>query len=1083
MWRYFNVSILASFAVVSCSEKPQVEDTANVEPAAPSEKKVEPLPELVSFNEHIQPILSANCYHCHGPDGGSRMPEGEPLRVDKADDVFSPRANGKPVVVKGDPDASYMLQLMETDDVNKVMPPDPSKSPHGKIMDQRDIQLVRKWIEQGAEFEDHWAYIAPKKNELPEVEKSDWPRNPLDNYVLAKMEAAGVEPNPEQSNARLLRRLYFDLTGLPPAADELKKILADTRDFDVVYAETVDKLLNSQEYAENFARHWLDVARYADTHGIHIDNYRSIWPYRDWVLEAFKNNMPFDQFTREQISGDMMVKASNAQKVATGFLRCLPTTGEGGSIAEEVRAMNMQDMTDTVAATWLGLTTGCASCHDHKFDAISTKENYQLTAFFNNTPMSPLDGNNEKHPPYVFLPKKGEEASFDALVAKINKLTHESRVHQQQNHGNFAKWLTTGAKDDMVQSSEKLRTLRIPLNGEANGLKVEGAEVAATPKQPIQWVDGPGGQAAKFENNNIIDLGQVGEYEYNQPFGFSFWIKIPETNSAGVISKMDAKNKYRGYDIYVEGQGLAMHVVDEWPTRALKVSCTKKLPIDTWTHVTVTYDGSATPHGVKMFINGQSERVSATQNTLKDGKEAKSIKTDAPFIVGSRYGANYFNGGAIQNIEFFNKPLSDGDAFAVYFGQKLENSKKDFQMDDKEKGLARVYYFESVDPKSSEMHTDLVNSKQEKLAYEARGHYSLVMQEKTNSKPTAQVLIRGQYNVKDDEILSAGTPAALPPMTEDMPKNRLGLGMWLTDPANPLPARVTVNRYWSYIFGKGIVESVGDFGVMGSRPSHPKLLDWLAVDFVESGWDMHQLMRNIVTSSTYRQSAVLTADKMVSDPDNKLYSRGPRYRLDAEQIRDLALSASGLLNNEFGGPSVKPYQPEKIWESVAMPTSNTRFYKRDSGDKVYRRSMYTFLKRTAPHPAMDILNAPMREVSCVQRELTNTPLQAFVVMNDPQFIEASRQLADDAIQNSDALQDRANWISKRLLSRELTGEEIKIIDATYQKALKQFEASPEQAEKLVAIGDSKATTTEQPELASWTLVASQILNMDETLNK
>ena len=1080
MWKNIYVSAFVGLAAVSCSEKPDT--SAEVESQGSAESVPEALPELVSFNEHIQPILSANCYHCHGPDGGTRMPEAEPLRVDKAEAVFSLRENGQPVIVKGDPDASYLLQLMETDDLNEVMPPDPSKNPHGKVMDKRDIEMVRKWIAQGAEFQDHWAYIAPKKAELPETKNPGWSRNAVDHFIAAKMDAAGVTPNPEQGKARLLRRVYFDLTGLPPAPEELKQALEDTRDFDVVYAEIVDRLFKTDAYAENFSRHWLDVARYADTHGIHIDNYRSIWPYRDWVLNAFKTNMPFDQFTREQIAGDMLANATNAQKVATGFLRCLPTTGEGGSIPEEVRAMNMQEMTDTVSVTWLGLTTGCASCHDHKFDEISTKENYQLTAFFNNTPMNPLDGNKENHPPNVILPKKGEEESYKQLVAKIHKVTHEKNQYEKQSHGNFVKWLDGGALNDFEKNTQKFTTLSLPLDNEATGLNAIGASIVGKPQQPLKWVEGPSKKAVEFDAKNAINLGQVGDYEHNQAFAFSFWVKVPKTNQAGIISKMDSKNKHRGYDVHIAGQKLSMHVVNEWPKSALKVSCDKALEIGKWTHVTVSYNGSSNPGGVKFYFNGELQKSRGTQNTLKDFKE-KSIKTDAPFLVGARHNGSPFTGGAVQNVEFYKKAISPGDAFTIYFSEKLKQPGKAQKIEGKDRGLARVYYFEQMDPKSGAMHKEIKAANHSKTEFENRGNYSLVMQEKPNSKPTAQVLIRGQYNVKDEEILSPGTMAALPPMTDEMPKNRLGLGIWLTDPSNPLPARVTVNRYWGYFFGKGIVESVGDFGVMGSRPSHPKLLDWLAVDFVENGWDIQHLVRTIVTSSTYRQSAVLSADKVATDPDNKFFSRGPRYRLDAEQIRDLVLSASGLLKEQVGGPSVKPYQPEKIWESVAMPTSNTRNYKPDSGDKLYRRSMYTFIKRTAHHPTMDILNSPSREVSCGQRELTNTPLQAFVVMNDPQFIEASRQLADHAIQHGEALDERANWISQRLLSRTLEDDELKIIETTYNKALEKFNATPEQAEKLVSIGESKPKSTEQPVLASWTLIASQILNMDETLNK
>lgn len=869
------LGIIVATSLPSCK---RYDKSINTQNPTPSEVTIE-LTEKdtpVSFNEHIQPILSANCYHCHGPDSATRYPEHEPYRLDSPEGAFQVRKNGKPNIIKGEPDNSYLIKLIESKDPDLVMPLHPSKNPHGKIMDPADIALIRRWVKEGATFEDHWAYISPIKAKLPKVTNEDWPRNPIDHFILAKLERKGLEPNKDQDKARLLRRLTLDLTGLPPTPEELEAFINDHRDLEIIYSEKVNALLHTDAYAEHFARHWLDVARYADTHGIHKDNYRSIWPYRDWVIQAFRKNMKFDQFTLEQIAGDMLPNPSIQQKIATGFHRCLPTTGEGGSIAEEYHAIYAQDRVDTTAAVWLGLTAGCAACHDHKFDAITTKENYQLTAFFRNTPMSALDKNKADHPPNILIPIPSDTKKLAEVNKNTKQLTQQLKQHRSKNQPAFKTWI---------------------------------ASQQASPESPPQITP-----------------------------------HISTTNKIKALIKL-----------------------------------TKKTP-----------------------------------------KQLNQI---------------------------------------------------------------REYYFSNIDKVAIKLQESLTKNAAKKAAITKRGVISLIMQEKPNSKPKAHILIRGQYSTKGQEV-TPNTPASLPPMTSKMPKNRLGLAIWLTDPKNPLPARVTVNRYWHYFFGTGIVSSNSDFGVMGARPTHPKLLDWLAVDFVEKKWDLHHLIKNIVMSSTYRQSPVISHKKMQQDPRNHYYARAPRYRLDAEQIRDLALKSSNLLHQQIGGPSVKPYSPNNIWSAVAMKTSNTKKYIPDTGSKLYRRSLYTFLKRTAMHPTMEILNAPDRNTSCVQRDLTNTPLQALVIMNDPQFIEASRQLATIAILQASNTKQRANTIAQRLLSRNMQQDEIAIIDKTLKNVVAKFKAKPTEATKLINVGESKPPPELDPtELASWTIIANQILNMDETLNK
>lgn len=1086
---------IAALALTACQNKKQEADAAGTEPAEASQasqtsetsqaqavKSIVPVTlvradQPVSFNEHIQPILSANCYHCHGPDSGSRQPQKNPLRLDKEEEAFAARENGKPVIIKGNPDESYLVTVIESKDKELVMPPHPDKNPHGKIMSSEDIALIRRWVKEGAAFEDHWAYIAPQKAELPVIKNPDWARNPIDYFVAKKQDDVGLAPNESEAKPRLLRRLYFDLTGLPPSLEEIDRILSDERDWDTVYLDTVNQLLKTDAYAEHWARHWLDVARYADTHGIHFDNYRSIWPYRDWVINAFKTNMPFDQFTREQIAGDMMPKATTQQIVATGFNRCLPTTGEGGAIADEYDAIYAQDRVDSTSAAWLGLTTGCAACHDHKFDAISTKENYQLTAFFRNTPMTALDRNNEGHPPNITFNNAEDTQRLEKINQQLTGLHQQSQAHRKAHEQGFNAWLnqqkTTPAPPQSLPAG---LVFHMPLDSEAGGI-TDNTGKAYLSDKPVNWVPGKAGQAIQLTKNNSVNLGNVGNFERDQKFSFGTWLKAPHGGMGGIIAKMNAPKKHRGYDLWLENKNLAVHLIHDWPSNQIKVITKKPFPHDKWFHVMVTYDGSSKAKGIKMYIDGKSVALQSI-----GGKLTESIKTVVPLRLGKRDGNQPIRNGALQNFQIYERALGPAEVAKLAIGLSIEQIARLPLPSKAQTQQLRDHYFSKVNPHTVKLAKQINALNQEKKSINNRASLTLVMKENADKKPFAHILIRGQYADKGEKV-TPDTPAALPSMGE-LPRNRFGLAQWLTLKENPLPARITVNRYWYYLFGRGIVTSTGDFGVMGARPTHPKLLDWLAVDFVENGWDFHHLLRTMVTSSTYRQSAQITPEKLERDPLNKLIARGPRYRLDAEQIRDLALNASGLMHQQVGGPSVKPYQPMNIWKSVAMPQSNTKNYQRDTGNKLYRRSLYTFWKRTAPHPSMEILNAPVREVSCVQRELTNTPLQAFVIMNDPQFVESSRKLAERTLKAAKTQDERANYIARQLLSRSMSSAELEIVKTTQEQALEKFSATPAEASKLITVGESKPDPSlPAAELASWTLVANQVLNMDETLNK
>jgi hypothetical protein len=1073
----------ACLLVTSCqkpasnaSAEPSSTPAAANDPATATPVPVSHLPETISFNEHVQPILSEYCYHCHGPDSGTREPKSAPLRLDIEADAFAPRENGKPVIIKGKPAESDLVKRMHEKDPELIMPPPNSH----KELGPEQIAILEKWIEQGAPYEAHWSFIPVKRPELPEAGK-ETAANPIDRFVADKLTTAGLAPNPPEDLRRFYRRLHLDLTGLPPAPEAVdafeKSAIGNLQS---AIESAADSLLATPASAEHLARHWLDAARYADTHGIHIDNYRAIWPYRDWVIRAFQANMPWDQFTTEQIAGDLLPNRTLDQQVATGFSRCLATTGEGGAIGEEYDAIYASDRVATMSAIWLGLTSACAACHDHKFDPISTKEFYSLTAFFRNTPMSSLDGNKADHPPNVFVPlieDRDRWASVGGELAATEKLI-AGRAGAARPE--FDAWLAN-ASIAPAREIDSTLALHLPLT------ESEGPLRGLVDGQSREWpanltrIDAPLGKAPLI-SDAPVDLGDLASFSRGDRVTYGGFVRIEGKPTGAIIARMNPAESFRGWDLYLMAGQPASHVIDTWQGAANKIYAPEPLKPDQWHHVMVTFDGSISGHQAgAIYIDGKRVNAKTDPNTV-----GGTIETSVPLRLGSRHGDDSKLNGkvALQDFRFYRRLLTPAEIESLAKNSLLQHIAS-LPADQRTKAQVDslfTYYLANVDAPSRELRTKLDALKAEQETLRSRGSVSLVMEEK-KGEPFAHVLTRGVYSDKGEKV-AAGTPAILPPMPADAPKNRLGLARWLNDPANPLPARVTMNRTWYYFFGTGIVETPDDFGIMGARPTHPKLLDWLAAEFVDSKWNYRHMLKTIVTSATYRQSGAVSPEQLEKDPANRLLSRGPRYRLDAEQIRDLALAASGLLSPKIGGPSVKPYQPEGIWEAVAMPQSNTRNYREDTGESLYRRSLYTFWKRTAPHPAMEILNAPTREVFCVRRDRTNTPLQAFVTMNDPQFIEASRRLAENAIKASADHQARLDHLSARLLSRPLGKEDRQLALDTHQAALAAYKADTAAAAAMISNGASKADPALDPaELAAWTLVASQLLNLDETLNK
>ena len=1034
------------------------------------------LPDTVSFNEHIQPILSEYCYHCHGPDSKTREPKDAPLRLDRREDAFALRDDGRPVIIKGDPLESRLMKRIHSADPGMIMPPPESH----KTLNSGEIALLTRWIEQGAEYEDHWAFVPIGKPEPPEAGETR-AANPIDRFIADKLETSGLKPNPPDDPRRFHRRLTLDLTGLPPAPADTDTFLKQySSNAQSAVEEEADRLLATTASAEHFTRHWLDAARYADTHGIHIDNYRAIWPYRDWVIRAFQENMPWDRFTTEQIAGDMLPDRTLDQLVATGFSRCLATTGEGGAIDDEYFAIYAKDQVETVSAVWLGLTTGCAACHDHKFDPISTKEFYSLTAFFRNTPMTALDKNNAEHPPSVFVPLLEDRPRWTALEKESAGIKQQMAARKKAARPEFKTWLVN-AEIAPTKEIDSTLAIHLPLNDSDGPIRgTVGGEPREWPAD-LKRIDAPLGKAPVI-SDKPVDLGDIGSFSRNDQVSYGGFIRIEGKPTGAVIARMNPDQSFRGWDLYLEDGRPGSHVIDSWDKSATKITANQQLKPGEWHHVMVTFDGTISGHQASaVYVDGKRAQSKIDPNTV-----GGSIETSVPLRLGARHNNDSKLNGkvALQDFRFYRRLLAPAEIDTLAKNSLLEHilSLPADQRTKEQSGTLFTYYLANIDQASRELskQLDVLNTEREKLR--KRGSVSLVMEEKKD-EPFAHVLTRGVYTDKGEKVTPA-TPAVLPPMPADAPRNRLGLARWLNDPANPLPARVTMNRTWYYFFGAGIVDTNSDFGIMGARPSHPKLLDWLAAEFIDSKWDYRHMIKLMVTSATYRQSGAVSPEKLEADPSNKLLARGPRHRLDAEQIRDLALASSGLLSPEIGGPSVKPYQPEGIWEAVAMPQSNTKNYKQDSGGSLYRRSLYTMWKRTAAPPSMEILNAPARETFCVRRDLTNTPLQALVLLNDPQFVEASRELAARALEDSSEFNSRLDFITSRLANRTFDQAERDIVRKSLDAAMAGFQAAPADAAKLVNTGATPPPKdADVPELAAWTLVASQILNLDETLTR
>ncbi len=1029
------------------------------------------VPEKIQFNRDVRPILSDKCFACHGFDPKTREAD---RRLDTPEGALA-EIKGVRAIVPGSLEESDAWQRIISKDKSEVMPTPKSH----KTLSAEEKETLKRWIEQGAPYQKHWAFEAPQRAPLPEVKDKAWVRNPIDSFVLAKLDAAGLKPAPEADRRTLARRLSLDLIGLPPTPEQVEAFVKDMAPD--AYEKYVAKLMAQPQWGEHRGRYWLDAARYADTHGLHFDKYREIWPYRDWVISAFNRNQPFDQFTVEQIAGDLLPNPTREQLIATGFHRCNATTNEGGTIDEETLANYAADRVTATSWVWLGLTTNCAACHDHKFDPITQKDFYSMSAFFRNTTQAALDGNVKDTKPVIYLPQPDDEKRFAALPGEIAAVKQQLTERRAQATKDLVPWLAKATAEQIEVSPREL-ALHLPLE-EGAGVEVKaesfGKPMTFKADGPIEWHEGGKfGKAPQFTNGVHFELGDLAAINHDQPFSVGVWVNVPADFKEGtVVARMDDRSGLQGWELYLQSNRYGVRFATAKP-KALIGAQTKNASasVGVWQHVLATYDGSGKAEGFRIFVNGKVQAVVASGAPLTVSSVAA-----VPLRVGQRETKSPFEGGRVQDVRIYLRALGTGEARSLPDERNLRESfavVPEKRSAAQKQALENFYLDNFAEPVIEAANRLEVLENEDKLIRE-RTVVSHIQEEKPGPA-MAHILMRGAYDNPGEQVEPAGIQA-LHPMPSGAPKNRLGLVQWLMAAENPLTSRVTVNRFWQELFGTGIVRTAEDFGSQGEVPTHPELLDWLSVEFRESGWDVKKFYTLLVTSATYRQAAIATPEKIEKDTQNRLFSRGPRFRMDAEMMRDYALATTGTLSLKMGGPGTMPYQPAKVWEVVGM---GGQAYTQDKGENLYRRTVYNFWKRMAPPASMEIFNAPARESCVVRRERTNTPIQALVTLNDPQFVEAGRRLAESAMKENPDASAAITKIAERVLLRPLKPAETDVLNKSATDLEAGFNADQAAAKAYIAIGETKPDPSlAPPRLAALAMVASQILNLDETLNK
>jgi len=1116
--------------------------------------------EDITFNRDILPILSNNCFACHGPDRPARKAE---LRLDVESFAKHALPSGGVPIAPGDPDASLILSRILSSDSEVRMPPPDS----GKSLSNEEKARLRTWIAQGAPWEKHWALIPPERPELPAVSDGRWPRNALDHFILAKLDEAELMPSPEANRYTLLRRASLALTGLPPDPGEIEAFVQDPSSD--AYEQAVDRLLASPRYGEHLARYWLDMARYADTNGYAADIERTMWRYRDWVIAAFNDNMPFDQFTIEQLAGDLLPNPTLEQRIATGFNRNHPIMMEGGAIFEEYRVMNVVDRVDTTATTWLGLTLKCAQCHDHKYDPISQKEFYALYAFFNSISEeesrlfgTERDGNSV---PRMLAPLPEQQAELDRIDAALRDVQAQKRAPHPELDAEQQEWEFEARKLNAE------RWQHVPL-GHVSGSTAEGhltlegaleeiditalrllvtppsgatvtiSELAFYPPQenssapspvPIATralskksianaLDGKDDSVWAIEAGSTADFVPHGPLVVAAPGLIRLELRGDNLEPGAVALLVSRDPAFRpailgpwlvnGPHVAATGdEALALEVVtpgnvdlaatDEagnprWVPAAKEFTDGKQhaLPgktCSTWLHRTID---APSPRAMDLQLNNRNAVRLWVNGRLVLDKPAQRGEVGphpAPVTIALRAGANEV---LVQVADFY-----DFNAHTFYFERTGEETgpvprEVELALDTAlerrtapQQNALRLFYRSRQWDGWAALNDTELDLAWARLKVEESIPTTMVMEELESPRP-AHILIRGQYD-QPGETVTPGVPAALNPWLVGGSADRLGLAQWLVAPENPLTARVVVNRLWQQVFGEGLVRTPDDFGVQGAYPSHPALLDWLATEYVGSGWDTKALFRLMVTSATFRQASPIRPELATADPENRLLARGPRFRLDAEMIRDSALAASGLLVERLGGPSVKPYQPAGLWRDVAYGGGGLRYtaqeFIQDHGDKLYRRSLYTFWKRAAAPPGMLVFDAPNRDICTARRSRSNTPLQALVLMNDTQYVEAARKVAERVLgEGGDSMVARIHLASLLTLGRPPRPAEASALEALYATQQQHYDAAPEMAIQLLQTGEAPSpNAVNGAELAAWTMVLNALLNSDAAMSQ
>lgn len=1058
----------------------------------------ETLPQYVDYNFHIKPILSDRCYTCHGPDPQTRKAG---LRLDIEEEAFKKLASGSYAFVKGNSNKSEVIHRLLSDDPDKIMPP-----PEAELtVSNREIALIAKWLDQGSEWKEHWSFLPIENPEVPAIGNA-WRRiNEIDNFIQGSLLQAELAPSPEADKERLIKRVSMDLTGLPPSPEQIDAFLNDRSE--KAYEKLVDRLLESDAYAERMTQEWMDVARYSDSHGVSFDGYRTSWPYRDWLIKAFKRNMPYNEFITHQVAGDLIENSNDESKIATAFLRMNPLEASAGSIPEEFRIEYVNERAGLAGTALLGLTLECAKCHDHKFDPITQKEFYQVSAFFNTTEEYGLAPTDADRPPTLVLLNDKEKSQLHSFIESLKTQEQTLEAIKKEVSPDYNKPLPTAPVTDHIghyafntikpyrkeikkkkkkEEGEKKKEEVKKKKKEYQELQMLDNIKEAEANLKITLTDGKSGKAAYFnEEYDIIKLRKIGEFDHIDPFSISSWIST-EKDSVGSSQTIIGNTGHvfqfhRGWDMALDSNNhVRVRLIHRLPDEIISVSSTKPLPANKWQQIGFTYNGSKSANGIAIFVNGEKVGTRIHFDQLKRSIipiSDENMKPDTiPLVVGKSNrlwmdDLGMFR-GAIDEIKIYDRQLSQWEMAGLGEADLDPNSTE----------IKQEHWF--LHDKNLIANRNKIRETRATIGTMLDSANQLMVMKEMEVPRKTYILEKGLYNQHGEEVVPGGINKVLP-YSSDLPKNRLGLAQWLFDADNPIVPRVAINRYWQLIFGQGLVKTAEDFGSQGERPSHPELLDWLARDFIAHDWDVKHAVKQMVMSHTYRQASFCPEELRETDPENKYLARSPSYRWPAEMIRDNALKASSLLVEEIGGPSVKPYQPEGLWKEVLMASSKLAKYEPDTGKNLYRRSLYTFSRRFAPNPFMINFDATSREICTIRRNVTSTPLQALTLLNDPQFVEASRVLSE-LVQKEfpDSVENQIKLAFRRSTGLRPNKDQLDILNAHYQKSLQQLMAAPKKIDSILSVGKQPFDMELSKEkTAAMTLVVSTIFNFDESYTK